>query len=30
MVRGLSASARHELADLLTRCAENLENGTVD
>jgi DNA-binding MarR family transcriptional regulator len=30
MVRGLSVSARHELADLLTRCAENLENGTVD
>jgi DNA-binding MarR family transcriptional regulator len=30
MVRGLSVSARHELAELLTRCAENLENGTVD
>jgi DNA-binding MarR family transcriptional regulator len=28
MVRGLSVSARHELAELLTRCAENLENGT--
>jgi DNA-binding MarR family transcriptional regulator len=25
MVQGLSASARHQLADLLTRCAENLE-----
>jgi DNA-binding MarR family transcriptional regulator len=30
MVRGLSVSARHELAALLTRWAENLENGTVD
>jgi DNA-binding MarR family transcriptional regulator len=30
MVRGLSVSARHELAELLTRCAENLENGTVE
>jgi DNA-binding MarR family transcriptional regulator len=27
MVQGLPASARHELADLLTRCAENLETG---
>jgi len=26
MVHGLSASARHQLADLLARCAENLEN----
>jgi DNA-binding MarR family transcriptional regulator len=25
MVQGLSASARHHLVDLLTRCAENLE-----
>jgi DNA-binding MarR family transcriptional regulator len=26
MVQGLSASARRQLADLLTRCAENLED----
>jgi DNA-binding MarR family transcriptional regulator len=30
MVRGLSVGARHELTDLLTRCAENLENGPVE
>jgi DNA-binding MarR family transcriptional regulator len=30
MVRGLSVSARRELAELLARCAENLENGTVE
>jgi DNA-binding MarR family transcriptional regulator len=30
MVQGLSASDRHQLADLLTRCAENLESGPVD
>jgi len=30
MVHGLSVSARHQLADLLTRCAENLESGPVD
>jgi DNA-binding MarR family transcriptional regulator len=30
MVQGLSASDRHHLADLLTRCAENLESGPVD
>jgi DNA-binding MarR family transcriptional regulator len=27
MVQGLSAAARRQLADLLTQCAENLENG---
>jgi DNA-binding MarR family transcriptional regulator len=30
MVHGLSTSDRNELADLLTRCAENLESGPVD
>jgi DNA-binding MarR family transcriptional regulator len=30
MVQGLSAGARQQLADLLTRCAENLENGRCD
>jgi DNA-binding MarR family transcriptional regulator len=30
MMHGLSASARRELAELLTRCAENLENGPFD
>ena len=30
MVQGLSATARQQLADLLTRCAENLENGPSD
>jgi hypothetical protein len=30
MVHGLSANARQQLADLLTRCAENLETGPSD
>ncbi len=30
MVQGLSPSARRQLADLLTQCAENLENGPAD
>jgi DNA-binding MarR family transcriptional regulator len=30
MVEGLSPSARSQLSDLLTRCAENLENGPPD
>lgn len=30
MVQGLSTGARQQLADLLTRCAENLENGPSD
>jgi DNA-binding MarR family transcriptional regulator len=30
MVQGLSASDRHQLAALLTRCAENLESGPID
>jgi DNA-binding MarR family transcriptional regulator len=30
MVQGLSVDARRQLADLLTQCAENLENGPAD
>jgi DNA-binding MarR family transcriptional regulator len=30
MVHGLSPNARQQLADLLTRCAENLETGPSD
>lgn len=30
MVQGLSATARRQLADLLTRCADNLEGGRSD
>jgi DNA-binding MarR family transcriptional regulator len=30
MLQGLSTSARHHLADLLARCAENLEGGPLE
>lgn len=30
MVQGFSTGAKNQLADLLTRCAENLENGSVE